>query len=351
MPDCLGLEKDGKQCTKKNLHNQQSQYCKRHQILHDLEQYVTKELIRTPLPYSFVHDFVLVRNIDHNRLCPRLFLMILKKTNEMFVLKKMRSKARSSNHFRPLVIEEINLALKLQSFPNPYINAVLGVIHHYGDWYLMMEYCDAQTLVEWRKNQANLLGEYQISNTEKWRKYYDECAYFFYLLCLVIHDCHEGIHIVHRDIKLENVLLQSYEKAPYGYLLKLTDFELSVDFHNNPSLVYENSIFGTEYMYAPEFDDRQFNSNIILNHTVDYRKVDVWCLGMCLYEFCFPHLSICVVQHRFGYYTQKRKTLEEICDPISQLPPSFLSLLQRMLCLNPNERASVTEILAMVRRE
>jgi serine/threonine protein kinase len=342
MCACVAYEKDGKKCGRKKLVNH-PQHCKVHDKISQQEQAVIKLLTQNPLSYSFVHDFIFVRTIDHSRLMPRLFLMILKKTNELFVLKKMRTKTSTGN-FRPAVIQEMNLALKLQSWLNPYINHVLGVIHHHGDWYLMMEYCNAKTLDEWRDNKVKIIERGR--REQDLLNYYKEACYFFYLLCVVVHQCHEEMHVVHRDIKLENVLLQQHDKAPYGYILKLADFELSADFHENIELVGDDMIRGTLFMHAPEFIYfRRSDSIIQLTRRVDYRKVDVWCLGVIFYQFLYPDVSYDALHYRLEAYKRTSKTLEEICDNYTHIPRTLLEMLHKMLSLDPEKRITMTELI------
>ena len=71
--------------------------------------------------------------------------------------------------------------------------------------------------------------------------------------------------VIHRDIKLENILLSNDEKP----LVKIADFSLA-EFYKNKSL---NTKCGTPGFMAPE----------IFNRTVYDERVDIFSAGIILY--------------------------------------------------------------------
>lgn len=131
-------------------------------------------------------------------------------------------------------------------------------------------------------------------------------------------------NFLHRDIKLENTVLQS------GGKVFIVDFGLSVDvsFLENPNMC------GSPTYMAPE---------ILLKHGITL-SADIWSLGICLCYLvtgCHPyHMSF-----KDNYATLYFKILQ------GSTLPSFLSeecrdLIQRMLSLDPYNRISTEEILA-----
>lgn len=80
--------------------------------------------------------------------------------------------------------------------------------------------------------------------------------------------------IIHRDIKPANILISKTEIKGKEHLeFKLCDFSLSVF----KTSIGDRCIVGTPYYMAPEIISKSEYDN----------KVDVWALGVILYELCF----------------------------------------------------------------
>ncbi len=73
-------------------------------------------------------------------------------------------------------------------------------------------------------------------------------------------------NIIHRDIKPENILFDS------DFNVKLCDFGWSCFLQNDDD--FRTSICGTYEYMSPE----------IVNNYTHNKKVDIWCLGILLYE-------------------------------------------------------------------
>ncbi|KAF8949206.1 CBL-interacting serine/threonine-protein kinase 21 [Haplosporangium gracile] len=80
------------------------------------------------------------------------------------------------------------------------------------------------------------------------------------------------LNIVHRDLKLENVLLEPQTRAPLRPKVKLTDFGLAKVIDMDSPLLTTRC--GSEDYAAPE---------IILGQPYDGREADIWSLGVVLY--------------------------------------------------------------------
>lgn len=117
---------------------------------------------------------------------------------------------------------------------------------------LVLEYASNGSLFEYlQKNR--ILSDKQI-------------AFIFKEICLGIQYLH-SFGIIHRDIKLENILFDEH------YNLKLADFGFAC---YDDQKVVRKTMCGTKEYFAPEiFRGKQQN-----------RKLDVWCLGVLLYELC-----------------------------------------------------------------
>ncbi|KAF9979908.1 CBL-interacting serine/threonine-protein kinase 21 [Modicella reniformis] len=130
-------------------------------------------------------------------------------------------------------------------------------------------------------------------------------------------------NIVHRDLKLENVLLEPRTGAPLRPTVKLTDFGLAkVIEEDAPQLTTR---CGSEDYAAPE---------IILGQSYDGREADIWSLGVVLYALLVGFLPFnmrpgmdrksflsMIAQAEFGFPGEK----------VSFTRASLLSLRQRSL--------------------
>ncbi|XP_049328398.1 testis-specific serine/threonine-protein kinase 6 [Astyanax mexicanus] len=132
--------------------------------------------------------------------------------------------------------------------------------------------------------------------------------------------------IAHRDLKSENVLLTADNR------IKLADFGLAFVGEGFPNMT--NTYCGTLQYTAPE---------VILGLPYDPMKSDVWSLGVILYEMVTGDLPFDT--------TNVRKLLELQHEPLPRVNllclrggQSCYDLLCKMLQVNPQDRASMTEV-------
>ncbi|OHT02152.1 hypothetical protein TRFO_30857 [Tritrichomonas foetus] len=124
--------------------------------------------------------------------------------------------------------------------------------------------------------------------------------------------------IVHRDIKLENILLSKHTGA------KLCDFGLA-------SLTFDGRVSGNcgsfEYS-APE---------AIRQPVFDGFKADMWSVGIVIYAIFSRKLPFNQVGREFNY-----------SEPIDMtaVPPNIQPLILKLLSIDPNDRPSATEARA-----
>ena len=135
--------------------------------------------------------------------------------------------------------------------------------------------------------------------------------------------------IVHMDIKPENVLFGQ------GYHLYLADFGLSIPL-NDLIEQRQSTLIGTKAYISPEQ---------ILEHVFDYKKVDIWCLGVLLYELF--HRTV-------PYKLQTCKTKQELLVSFNAVSlksthnKNIDFLIYRMLQFDPMDRIDIQEARALI---
>ena len=135
-------------------------------------------------------------------------------------------------------------------------------------------------------------------------------------------------NIIHRDIKLENILVKYNNYSKTNYTLKLTGYELSKQILNLVEK-FHGKIGAYKYM-APE---------LLRGEPFD-QKCDLWSLGVCIYLLCFKKFP-------FSGNTQNQvlKQINEIS------PESFMKtnnqdldyLISRLLTKDHGNRMSWNE--------
>ncbi|MCO5552637.1 hypothetical protein L7F22_006152 [Adiantum nelumboides] len=158
----------------------------------------------------------------------------------------------------------------------------------------------------------------------------DEARFFFQQLISGVSYCH-AMHICHRDLKLENTLLDG-SPAPR---LKICDFGYSKSavLHSAPK-----STVGTPAYIAPEVLSRQ---------NYDGKTADVWSCGVTLYVMLVGAYPFEDADDPKNF----RKTIERIMN-VQYIIPSYCKitpecrhLLSRIFVPNPTKRIRMPEIL------
>lgn len=129
---------------------------------------------------------------------------------------------------------------------------------------------------------------------------------------------------VHRDLKLENILLDKHENV------KLLDFGFAREYEGKTN--YLQTFCGTICYSAPE---------MLKGEKYAGEKVDVWSLGIILYALLCGELPF----DDDDDDTTRRKILSEEPSYPDHIPPDALSLLKQLLSKRPFPRPSLTDIL------
>ena len=131
--------------------------------------------------------------------------------------------------------------------------------------------------------------------------------------------CHHK-HVIHRDIKPENLLIGSYGEV------KIADFGWSV--HAPTSR--RNTLCGTLDYLPPEMVEGQEHDE----------QVDVWCLGILLYEFLVGNPPFEAESHSATY---RRISRVDLRFPRG-MPEDAQDLIRKILVKDPRKRISLSSM-------
>ncbi|OHT17400.1 CAMK family protein kinase [Tritrichomonas foetus] len=174
--------------------------------------------------------------------------------------------------------------------------------------YLITEFCSHGTLAELVRSRI------QLPESEA-RKY-------FFQIAQGVRYLHEVAHVIHRDLKIENIMIDRDDNA------RIIDFGLSIEFNVNNPFIFKSC--GSPKYIAPEV---YFGDCYTFN-------IDIWALGVVLYFCvcgCFPFDDPCLknlarkVKNEEPYYP----------DYLSAMLKDFLSKLLRK---DPTKRIKWSQI-------
>lgn len=133
---------------------------------------------------------------------------------------------------------------------------------------------------------------------------------------------HNSIHVIHRDLKLDNIVFDKYNN------IRIADFGLSSKFDLCVSEFTD--VVGSPLYAAPEMVQR-------LPYTI---KLDIWCLGIILFTMMAGHYPFIA--------STSNDLAKKIVNSKQAYPSTFssslCSLLDHMLDKNPETRYSIDQI-------
>ncbi|CAD8064456.1 unnamed protein product [Paramecium sonneborni] len=222
------------------------------------------------------------------------------KLTEKLIAIKIYSKAKLCNQQRRQSLKREIHILKLLDHPN--IIKYINTIETQMDINLIVEYGGSKSLRSYLKQFPNRkLDE-------------DDAKLIFRQIVKAVDYCH-SLNIVHRDIKLENILLKDNNE------IKLIDFGFSVLVNRDCKL----GVFcGTPSYMAPELVNKQ-----------DYfgKPVDVWALGVLLYVLLTGHFPF-KGSNDLDLYGQIKKGVYTKVN----VSPQCQKLISQMLTIRASER-------------
>ncbi|XP_045048108.2 serine/threonine-protein kinase Nek4 isoform X2 [Desmodus rotundus] len=177
--------------------------------------------------------------------------------------------------------------------------------------YIVMGFCEGGDLYRKLKEQkGQLLPERQVVE-------------WFVQIAMALQYLHEK-HILHRDLKTQNVFLTRTN------IIKVGDLGIARVLENHCDMA--STLIGTPYYMSPElFSNKPYNY-----------KSDVWALGCCVYEMA-------TLKHAFNAKDMNSLVYRIIEGKLPPMPkdysPELAELIRTMLSKRPEERPSVRSIL------
>jgi len=196
---------------------------------------------------------------------------------------------------------EIYIMEKLTAIGNPFIAKLYQAVETQEHFYIIMEYAENGEMLPYILKKKGLTEE--------------ESHKFFHQIISALRTCHSE-NIVHRDIKHQNILLDSNFNA------KLIDFGLS-NFVEEGTL--RTTFCGTPAYAAPE---------ILLGTKYDGPEVDIWSLGVVLYS---------MLTAEFPFKTVSDILAGQFEEPNTS--PECIDLLKKLLTVERKNRATLNDVL------
>nr|XP_055238623.1 serine/threonine-protein kinase Nek4 isoform X5 [Gorilla gorilla gorilla] len=231
-----------------------------------------------------------------------------RRDGKQYVIKKLNLRNASSRE-RRAAEQEAQLLSQLKH-PN--------IVTYKESWeggdgllYIVMGFCEGGDLYRKLKEQkGQLLPENQVVE-------------WFVQIAMALQYLHEK-HILHRDLKTQNVFLTRTN------IIKVGDLGIARVLENHCDMA--STLIGTPYYMSPElFSNKPYNY-----------KSDVWALGCCVYEMA-------TLKHAFSAKDMNSLVYRIIEGKLPPMPrdysPELAELIRTMLSKRPEERPSVRSIL------
>ncbi|NXT64992.1 NEK4 kinase, partial [Chaetops frenatus] len=227
---------------------------------------------------------------------------------KQYVIKKLNLRSASSRERRAAELE----AQLLSQLRHP------NIVTYRESWqgddghlYIVMGFCEGGDLYHKLKEQkGRLLPENQVVE-------------WFVQIAMALQYLHEK-HILHRDLKTQNIFLTRTN------IIKVGDLGIARVLENQYDMA--STLIGTPYYMSPElFSNKPYNY-----------KSDVWALGCCVYEMA-------TLKHAFNAKDMNSLAYRIIEGKLPPMPkdysPQLVEIIQTMLSKKPEERPNVKSIL------
>ncbi|OHT06752.1 CAMK family protein kinase [Tritrichomonas foetus] len=150
----------------------------------------------------------------------------------------------------------------------------------------------------------------------------NQCKRYFSQILSAIEYLHENLNISHRDLKAENILLDS------GDNVRLIDLGLCQILENKNDLM--DTACGSPAYAAPE----------VIKGEQYTKSADIWSLGVLLYAIA----HVCLPWEDMNLKKLMQKVLYTEPEYSSQLSTELIDLISKMLTKDPKSRITIKEI-------
>ena len=161
-------------------------------------------------------------------------------------------------------------------------------------------------------------------------------CFFTFQVLNALHYCNE-CHVVHLDIKPQNIVIDGYLNA------KLIDFSISLDYSKIKSKEIRLPLCGTNFYIAPE---------ILSSQTIqkkDLNKCDLYSLGITLYNLAFGNFPFDLKHEDAKNHEKIREKVNtkelEIVNEGDYYSKYFIDFIKKLLEKNIEKRMNINEAL------
>ncbi len=213
-------------------------------------------------------------------------------------------------------------ALALARLENPHIVRILDLLEDQGQWFIVMEYIEGETLQQRLKTKRPLRLQEALDITRQ-------------ILSALQHAHSAGI--IHRDIKPSNILLTN------DNTVKVTDFGLAKIQANSLVHTQHSAVGGTLYYMSPE----QIRSLKETDH-----RTDIYSLGITIYQMITGRIPF--DPHQTDFDIREAIVRRQFPKPSTfnpYLPAEINDLVMKAIAKDPDQRfQSAVEMLQEIDR-